>query len=592
MSQFTNEIEEIFSKGGLLSKLPDFEFRKSQQDMAAAVADSLENHSHLIIEAPTGIGKSYAYLIPSIIYSLNCAKPLADGDSDTTEGKQSVNKRKAIISTCTINLQEQLIKKDIPVLQKLLPYDFKPEILKGRMNYICTRRLNHALLKKESLFVTEEVEQLQKIYNFVQKENKGTIQDIPFKIEENIWSQIFAEEGICSSKSCGSGDDTNCFYQKAKVRLKNADLIILNHYLFFTIFGLFDKEGSGYIYADDFVIFDEAHQIEQIAAENVSPSVSKEQIKFWLHKLYNPSKEKGFLVDKRFYKLTKLIISLLAENDFFFHEVEDYTFTKYQNKRNNKVIRIREPISVHSAFEMRLKELAKELMLIKSAAKNDDEENEIKNYYNRLNAFSNTIHEFVNQSFEDHVYWVEVARGYRKNTKLCTSPINMSEFFRENIFNEKGPAIMTSATLSVNRSLDYFKNSIGAENADDVMLESSFDYGRQMKIYISKNIPEPKQNKIESISEYFDDSDYETSLKKNIRDGITKTNGGALVLFTNTKLMKKMYNKVREDFRGEDIMFYAQGEGLPKTMLLKEFKDNSNSVLFGVDSFWMGINES
>ncbi len=573
MSQFINEIEDIFSEsakgGGKLTSLPGFEYRAPQKEMAVSIADSLENHSHNIIEAPTGIGKSIAYLVPSIIFSKS-------------------QKRKAIISTCTINLQEQLIKKDIPALQKILPYEFTPEILKGRHNYICTKRLNHALLKKTTLFVTEEQEELQKIYNFVNKHGKGTIQDVPFKIDENIWSQIFAEEGICTSKSCGS-DNSNCFYQQAKARIKKADVIILNHYLFFTIFGLFETKENGYIYSDDFVIFDEAHQIEQIAAENVSPSISKEQIRFWLNKLYNPQKNKGFLADNRFRKLSRQVSTLLAENESFFIEIERFAYDNFINKRNNKLIRVREPFKIYSSFERTLEDFSKELLNITKAAQNDDEENEIKNHSKKLNAFSSTISNFLNHIVPEHVYWIEIAKGYRRNTKLCMSPIDMAEFFRNNIFNENGPAIMTSATLSVNKSLDYFKKSVGAEEENGIILESSFDFGRQMKIYISKDVPDPARNKLENISDYFEDNNYENILKDKISEGILKSGGGALVLFTNIKLMKKMFTKIADEMRGKDIVFFAQGEGLPKMKLLKEFADNLNAVLFGVDSFWMGI---
>jgi ATP-dependent DNA helicase DinG len=569
MSQFQNEIEEIFSEKGLLSNLSKYEYRKPQQKMAAAVANSLENSSHNIIEAPTGIGKSFAYLVPSIIFSLS-------------------KKRKAVISTCTINLQEQLIKKDIPSLQKILPYDFTPEILKGRQNYICTKRLNNALLKKSTLFVTEEQEELQKIYNYVNKNGKGTIQDIPFKIGENIWSQIFAEEGVCTSKSCGS-ENSNCFYQHAKTRIKKADIIILNHYLFFTIFGLFETKGNGYIYSDDFVIFDEAHQIEQIAAENASPSISKEQIRFWLNKLYNPQKDKGFLVDSRFRKLTRKVSQLLAENDSFFTDIERFAFDNFINKRNNKLIRIRDPFKVYSSLVRQLDDFSKELLSVLKLAQNDDEENEIKNHYKKLNAFANTTSDFLNHSIPDHVYWIELSKGYRRNTKLCMSPIDMAEFFRNNIFNDNGPVIMTSATLSVNRSLEYFKKSVGSEAENGLILDSSFDFGKQMKIFISKNVPEPLQNKLEPYSTSQMGNDYEKTLKKKIEEGILKTGGGALVLFTNIKLMKNMFGQISNSMRGKDIEFYAQGEGLPKMKLLKEFGDDLNAVLFGVDSFWMGI---
>src|SRR4030095_12899258 len=260
MSIFTKQVQQTFSPDGELSSLPGFEYRKEQLDMAVSVTQSLENSTHLIIEAPTGVGKSFAYLVPSILYAKE-------------------NERKAIVSTCTINLQEQLISKDIPAIASILDVDFKYEIMKGRRNYICTKRLSKAMMDRTSLFMDTEQDLLQKIYDFVQKTGKGTRQDIPFRIDENIWQEIFAEEGVCTSKSCG-GEDTNCHYQQAKQKMKDADLLVLNHYLFFTLFGFYERESEGYLYHNDFVVFDEAHTVEQIAAENVSPSVSREQVRF------------------------------------------------------------------------------------------------------------------------------------------------------------------------------------------------------------------------------------------------------------------------------------------------------------------------
>jgi ATP-dependent DNA helicase DinG len=169
------------------------------------------------------------------------------------------------------------------------------------------------------------------------------------------------------------------------------------------------------------------------------------------------------------------------------------------------------------------------------------------------------------------------------------SPIDMADFFRNNIFNEKGPAIMTSATLSIDKSLEYFKRTVGAENENGLILDSSFNFKEQMTIYIARNIPEPGNNVKEKISDFFEDSIYENILRDRIKKGIMKTKGGALVLFTNSKLMRRMYDRISEELREKDIMCFAQGERLPKTKLLKEFECNNNSVLFGVDSFWMGI---
>jgi len=569
MSDFIQEIKGIFDEGGLLSSLKGFEYRKPQQDMAVLIAESLENSSHSIIEAPTGVGKSFAYLVPSIIYSLK-------------------EKRKAVISTCTINLQEQLIKKDIPVLSEILPYEFRSEILKGRHNYICTRRLNNAMIRKNNLFGSDEQSQLQEIYNWVQKSGKGTLQDIPFKVDENVWSEIFAEEGICTSKSCGT-DNSNCFYQQAKVKLKQADLIILNHYLFFTLFGMYEYKSNGYIFADDFVIFDEAHQIEQIASENISPSVSKEQVKFWLHKLYNPRNEKGFFSAKRFSSGVNLVRFLLNDNDTFFENLQNYVFDKYKSHRNKSLLRIREPLDVSNSLEIGLLELYNELKKMTSNAKNDDEENEIKNYAKKVNAIRNTINDFLNQKLDEHVYWIDLSNRSRRNVMLCMSPVDMSGFFRETIFADDKLCVMTSATLSINKSLNYFRKSVGAESVGSYIMDPVFDYNKQMTVFIPGSIPQPAHIKYEDITDFFEDNEYEKALVSNVKQYILKTGGGALVLFTNLKILRKIHNSLLTELKNSGIEVYAQGEGLSKTRLLNEFRKNRNSVLFGVDSFWMGV---
>lgn len=569
MPDFIQEIEQIFAAEGSLSSLKGFEYRKPQQEMAVRVAESLENNSHMIIEAPTGVGKSFAYLVPSIIFALR-------------------EMRKAIISTCTINLQEQLIKKDIPALQQILHYEFKPEILKGRHNYICTKRLNNALIKKNNLFVDSEQEQLQALYNWIQKGGNGTLQDVPFKVDENVWGQIFAEEGICTSKSCG-GENSNCFFQLAKIKLKQADLIILNHYLFFTLFGLYENKSNGFIFANDFAIFDESHQIEQIAAENISPSVSREQLRFWLHKLYNPKSEKGFLLSKSAQTTIRFVRRLIKETDTFFDEIDSYVSLRQQRERAKGVVRIREPFVLNNILDPLLDELTDYLRKMKSQAKTEDEENEISNYARRFSAIKNTLNDFLEQKLEEQVYWIDFSGRSRRNISLTISPIDMAEFFRHNVWGDDKLSIMTSATLSINKSLNYFQNSIGAENAQTAIMDSTFDYPNQMKVYIPRSMPQPNLKKFEDFQDFSDSSDYDMQLIENIKHYTLLTNGGALVLFTNIKTLKRIHAEVKSELNENGIDVYAQGEGLSKTKLLNDFKKNHNSVLFGVDSFWMGV---
>lgn len=569
MSQFTDEIKGIFSPAGLLSGLEGFEFRSGQQKMAVSIADSLETGEHNIIEAPTGVGKSLAYLVPSILYALQ-------------------NEKKAIISTCTINLQEQLINKDIPALAKILPVEFKYEILKGRNNYICTKRLNKAMIEKSSLFMTSEQQTLQKIYDFVNKESKGTRQDMPFPVDDNVWSEIFAEEGVCTQKSCG-GAETNCYYQQAKQRMKDADLLVLNHHLFFTLFGFYERDSEGYLYFNDFVIFDEAHTVEQIAAERVSPSVSKEQIRFWLNKLYNPRTQKGFFANKQSDRIKKAIDITNQDNEHFFKMLHSYVNDMYSAQSHKSSIRIKEAIPLGSELMNSILELTIELKKSTPLAKNDIEADEIKNYFTKFTRIRNNLVFFLEQKSDEYVYWVEYSGRARSNIKLCISPIDMAEYFRENIFAKNRICSMTSATLSVNNNLDFFKNTVGAEEVRNEIIETPFDFGRQMKIHVYKDIPEPEKNIKHKISDILNESEFEKILVNKIKECVEMTSGGALVLFTSNKMLKLSYNKLLEEFLGAGINLYAQHNGMPNNRILQEFRDDENSVLLGVDSFWMGV---
>jgi len=569
MSEFTKEIENIFSPSGILTELEGFEYRAEQQQMAKMTAASLEDGKHLIVEAPTGIGKSLAYLVPSILHAVR-------------------NEKKAIISTCTINLQEQLINKDIPAIAHLLPEEFTYELLKGRNNYICTKRLNKAMIDKTSLFMSDEQVVLQKIYDFVNKNAKGTRQDIPFKIDDNVWSEIFAEEGVCTQKSCGS-EDSNCYYQQAKRKMKDADLLVLNHHLFFTLFGFYERDSEGYLYFNDFVIFDEAHTVEQIAAERVSPSVSKEQIRFWLKKLYNPKSQKGFFAGKKADRIISHVESLTRESDNFFRMLHFYVQDKYSAQSHKSTIRIKEPIEMGEGLLSSLLDLTIELKKATPLAKNDLEEAEIKNYFTKFTRIRNNLTFFLEQKSDAHVYWVEYTGRARSNISLCISPIDMAQYFRENIFPDNRQCVMTSATLSTNNNLEFFKKTVGAEEIKGEILSSPFDFGRQMKIRVYKNMPEPEKMNKNEVKDLFLETDFEKTLTDYIYDCVNLTKGGALVLFTSNKTLKIAYNKLLERFIDSKINLYAQDNGMPNNRILQEFRDDENSVLFGVDSFWMGV---
>ncbi len=221
-----SQVEEIFSPSGILSKASNFEFRPQQQEMAVAVARALQNHEHLAVEAGTGVGKSLAYLIPAILFAV-------------------AQKKKAVISTHTINLQEQLTEKDLPMLAGVLgslpePVKFSFTMLKGRANYLCTRRLQKAMQQSGNLFTSSEAEELQRIYEWSKTTKDGSLSDFDIEPDVKVWAQVCSERGLCSPKTCGhqsdfAKDHDACFFQRARNRILSADVLVLNHTLFFTL---------------------------------------------------------------------------------------------------------------------------------------------------------------------------------------------------------------------------------------------------------------------------------------------------------------------------------------------------------------------
>ncbi|MBS1551029.1 MAG: DEAD/DEAH box helicase [Bacteroidetes bacterium] len=562
----TDEIKNFFSNDGILSRnFENYEFRKSQEEMSESILNSLESKSHIIIEAPTGIGKSFAYLVPSVYYAKK-------------------NDRKVIISTYTINLQEQLINKDIPFLQKNLPIKFKAKLLKGRNNYLCPKRLARAMDSSNTLFETEEQLNLEKIYNWSKRTADGTRSDINFAVNENVWDTVCSERGICTNKSCG-GVDTKCFYQKAKRELADSDVIVVNHHLFFTLFDGVSDDREGFLYRNDFVIFDEAHTVESVATDHIAPRVSREMLKYHLLKLYNQQKKKGFLLTLPSLHIQVIIENLLELNREFFYRLRNNLFPSGDAKPGSLTARVYEKEVEENILKPELDNLLKNLKALRFACKNEDQENELNEFITRFTEFNYVVDEFLhqkkNEKGNNFVYWAEIAsKKPDSNVSICSAPVDVSGFFRENIFRENNSAVFTSASITINNEFDYFKKRIGGEKADVLKLESPFDFHNQVKIYIPRNIPEPLK---------FNTEDYNEKIREWILYFIRITKGKALVLFTNSNLLKSIGNDLSEILSGENIKLYLQGSGSSRSTLLNKFKKEINSVLFGLDSFWMGV---
>jgi len=600
-------VSEIFSPTGILSRAKNFEFRPQQQAMAVAVARALQNREHLAVEAGTGVGKSLAYLVPAILFAV-------------------AEKKKAIVSTHTINLQEQLTEKDLPMLTGVLaalpePVKFSYAMLKGRANYLCTRRLQKAMQQSGNLFTSSEAEELQRIYEWSKETKDGSLSDFSIEPDQKVWAQVCSERGLCSPKTCGhqsdfARDHDVCFFQRVRNRILSADVVILNHTLFFTLLGGVDEEmEGGILFKNDFVIFDEAHTMENVASRHIGLSVSSGQVRYSLNRLWNPRTEKGLLATLRQGKAVKLVADILSESDKFFENVEAACEeiqatakpkfsggeSSSQRRREWKELRIRRAELVKDNVTLPIQKLREAVSELVKTSDDKDIGQELVECNRRLGELKIEVAEFLSQQADDHVYWVERGGKSQRNLSLNAAPVDVAEFLRRRLFETDTSVIMTSATLGVSsvkgsvsgeankrvrtenlklnteHSLNYFAKRVGCESATKLVVGTPFDYERQMKLFTVKKMPDPREH------------GYADALEHWIEHFVKQTHGKAFVLFTSYKLMQEVADRMQPFFAKLKIELFVQGTGTPRSTMLEKFKDDVDSVLFGTDSFWQGV---
>ncbi len=578
------QVGEIFSPSGILSKASNFEFRPQQQEMAVAVARALQNREHLAVEAGTGVGKSLAYLIPAILFAV-------------------AHKKKAIVSTHTINLQEQLTEKDLPMLAGVLaalpePVKFSYAMLKGRANYLCTRRLQKAMQQSGNLFTSSEAEELQRIYEWSKTTKDGSLSDFSIEPDAKVWAQVCSERGLCSPKTCGhqsdfARDHEPCFFQRVRNRILSADVVILNHTLFFTLLGGVDEElEGGILFKNDFVIFDEAHTMESVASRHIGLSVSSGQVRYSLNRLWNPRTEKGLLATLRQGKAVKLVAEILSESDKFFENVEsaceEISATakpkfggEAARKRAWTELRIRRAELVKDNVTLPIQRLREAVSELVKLSDDKDIGQELIECNRRLGELKIEVAEFLSQQADDHVYWVERSGKTQRNLSLNAAPVDVAEFLRLRLFESDTSVIMTSATLATNSNsqsgLNYFSKRVGCESATMLQVGTPFDYARQMKLFAVKKMPDPRE------------AGYADALIHWIEHFVRQTHGKAFVLFTSYKLMQEAAERMRPFFEELKLELFVQGTGTPRSTMLEKFKEDTDSVLFGTDSFWQGV---
>jgi ATP-dependent DNA helicase DinG len=554
-TEFVERVRTIFSENGLLSKAKNFEFRPQQQEMAVAVARALEEDRHLVVEAGTGVGKSLAYLVPAILFALEQHK-------------------KAIISTHTINLQEQLLYKDIPILKKTVPVEFDAALMKGRQNYVCPRRLERALQSSKELFTGPEENELLRIAEWASKTRDGSLSDLSIEPDPKVWTQVCSEAHICTQKTCGQ--NSRCFYQQARKRLLAADVIVLNHTLLFMLLGSpAEQEGreSGFLFPNDFIIFDEAHTVEQVASKQIGIGVSQYGLRSTIQRLYNARTKKGLFTVMRDAAGVRLAAELIDDVEKFFDAVESKS-----DFRKGREFRVRDVDLVPDTITGRLVALQARVAEVVKRADDEILKAELMEFAGRIRDARDGIAIFLEQSAPQHVYWVERTGKTAQFLSLNAAPIDLAPVLRRMLFRDNCCSVMTSATLAVGREdLAYFRERVGATEAEPLQLGSPFNFQKQMKMFVVRKMPDPR------------DAGYTKELERWIAHFVQKTDGSAFVLFTSYRDMQQVAGEMQKFFAEQGMNLLIQGGGAPRTKLLEQFKSTPRSVLFGTDSFWSGV---
>lgn len=559
----TDVLSILGNDGKVAQRLEKYEHRPEQLEMAEAVVNAIEEKKHLLVEAGTGVGKSFAYLVPAILETCR--------QNETQTGK---DRKRLIVSTNTISLQEQLITRDIPFLNAVLPVEFSAVLVKGRSNYMSLRRMKGAVDRAGSIFSRqEELDQLDEIAQWSRKTTDGSRSDLEFRPIPKIWDEIQSEHGNCLGKRCATYND--CFYYRARRRVWNADVLVVNHALFFSDLAL-RREGSNILPDYDTVILDEAHTIEAVAGDHLGLSITNSQFDYLFNKLYNDKTQKGLLLHHNLIDCQQHVVRLrFMVEDLFDHLLE------WQSSQGLSNRRIRQKPPIENAVTQEMKLLAAHICQYAISLENEEEQIELQAAAERCSSLGDTLNSWLTQQEEaDSVYWVEVSRGRNQRIKMVNAPVDVGPVLRDELFNQASTVILTSATLAVgSQDFSFTRSRLGLTQCEELKLGSPFNYQEQVRLILPESMPDPGEAPAE----------YELAVSEKLKHYIEQTDGHAFALFTSYKLMQQCAERISGWLSDQNLALYLQGDGLPRSLMLERFRNNSRGVLFGTDSFWQGI---
>ena len=556
--------EVLGAEGAIARRLEQYEDRPQQLAMAEAVAHAIAEQKHLVAEAGTGIGKSFAYLVPAI---LAATEKQADKEEEPL---------RVVISTHTISLQEQLIRKDLPLLNSVIPREFSAVLVKGRRNYLSLRRLKMALSRGQTLFDTfEHSDQLHDLRNWSETTHDGSLSDLSYQPASLVWDEVASDHGNCMGRRCPTY--RKCFYYQDRRRVQRAQILVVNHALFFSDLAL-RRQGVSLLPDYQVVVLDEAHTAESVAADHMGIRLTSGQIEYTLSRLYNDRTQRGLLVHHSMHDLAELVDRCRIAADEFFADLTDwYDSSAPPNGR------VKQPLKVANRLSGELHALGREVKRAGDAQNDESERQEFIAAADRLVALSGELTTWHRQQMEAAVYWMESYKSRRGQPRLTLSaaPLDVGPILREQLYQKTPSVILTSATLSVGKqdSFEFFQQRVGLVKTDTLQLDSPFDYLEQAELVTFRAMPDPGSQQEE----------YHRACVSLIKRFTKETDGHAFVLFTSYEMMRRVAATISPWLRSNNLNLLSQSDGTPRSKMLELFKQDPRSLLLGTDSFWQGV---
>ena len=585
---------EILGRDGPVARAlaRDYEPREPQLRMARAVADAMDSRSTLLVEAGTGVGKSFAYLVPAV------ARCLTRGEI-------------VLVATNTIALQEQLIERDIPLLLATLSPDtpgwsgdLRAILVKGRGNYVSIRRLKLASSRQDRLLPDAASRRsLHAIEDWAYSTTDGTLSTLPTLERHSVWDKVQSDSGNCMGRKCPHYNE--CFYQSARRAIDGAGILVCNHALFFADLAM-KARGVGFLPRVDHVILDEAHALEDVAAEHFGLALSEGTVTHLLSTLHHARLEKGYLaqlaLQAKDIEPIDRTIGLVQNTVHASHEFFESLLRLHHSGavRNG---RVREPRAVHNPLTPAIRELAARLRALRELAPAEPDMFELNAYAERASDIADMAEAWVEQTTEDAVYWIEARRGDDDDRPgprvgIAASPVDVAPALARHLFDGERSVVLTSATLSTRAVRDdepperaetafaHAMHRLGCEGARTLQLGSPFDHASQVEFYVDRSMPTPPAGlraNPDAAHAYLD------ALASRILRHVRATEGGAFVLFTSFAMLQAVDALVRPALAPDGYQVFAQARDGPRTEILARFRDSPRAVLLGAASFWQGV---